>query len=64
LSDNATLLYFIQLAQLALTQGRGNGDIEKILYAGDQNTVCQLMLSVTQMLNSMSSATLAAAIAG
>jgi hypothetical protein len=62
--DNASLSNFIQLAQKALTQGYGSNNIQKILYAGDPNSACQLITSLSQMLNSMGSNTLQSATSG
>ena len=46
---------FIQLTQQAATQSRGNDGIEKVLYGGDQNLASQVILSLSQTLNSLSS---------
>ena len=62
--DNASLSSFIQLSQLALTQGHGSTALENLLYGGDQNQACQLTLSISQILNSMSSAAQINAISG
>ncbi|CAF4570593.1 unnamed protein product [Rotaria sp. Silwood1] len=53
--DNTSLTSFIEITQQSSTQGRTNDPIEKILYAGDQNMASQLVLSLSQTLNSMSS---------
>jgi hypothetical protein len=50
------MMSFIQLAQQASTQGSTNDAIEKILYGGDQNLASQIILSLSQTLNSMSAA--------
>jgi len=63
-ADNASIASFLELAQLALTQGRDNSELEKLLYAGDQNTVCQVMSSISQTLNTMSSSIQIVASAG
>ena len=44
---------FIQIAQQAATQGRGSNPIEQTLYGGDQNLVSQTILSLAQVLSSM-----------
>ena len=62
--DNASLSNFYQLAQEAMTQGRGNDPIARIFYAGDQNEVCQVMVSISQMLNTMGSSTQQTAVSG
>ncbi len=62
--DNASLSNFIQLSQRASTQGRSSDQIEKILYAGDQNLACQLLISLSQTLNLMASSAQQNAIAG
>lgn len=62
--DSTALSNFIQLAQKASTQGRGSSAIENILYAGNQNLVCQLVESLSQTLNTMSSNAQQAAILG
>lgn len=62
--DNATLSAFFDLAQQAITQSRGNDQISKVLYAGNQNQVCQLMLSISQMLNDKGSSTQDTAVTG
>ncbi|CAF4776011.1 unnamed protein product, partial [Rotaria sp. Silwood2] len=55
--DNSSLTNFIEITQQSSTQGRTNDPIERILYAGDQNTATQVVLSLSQALNSMSSNT-------
>jgi len=62
--DSTALSNFIQLAQKASTQGRGSSAIENILYAGNQNLVCQLVESLSQTLNTMSSNAQQAAVSG
>lgn len=47
-----------------MTQGRGNDEIARMLYAGDQNQVCQLMLSISQMLNNVGSSAQQTAVTG
>lgn len=44
---------FIQIAQQAATQGRGSSPVEQTLYGGDQNLVSQAILSLAQVLSSM-----------
>ncbi|CAF3507643.1 unnamed protein product [Rotaria sordida] len=53
--DNGSLTSFIELTQQSSTQSRANNPIERLLYAGDQNTASQLVLSLSQTLNSISS---------
>ncbi|CAF4044663.1 unnamed protein product, partial [Rotaria sp. Silwood2] len=60
--DNSSLTNFIEITQQSSTQGRTNDPIERILYAGDQNTATQVVLSLSQALNSMSSNTQANAV--
>lgn len=62
--DTVALSSFIQLSQQAMTQGRGGDAIERTLYAGDQNLACQLVGSLSQILNTMGTSTQQAATSG
>ena len=62
--DNSSITNFIQLTQQSSPVNRSNNDIEKVLYAGDQNTVSQVTLSLSQILNTMSSTIQKSAVSG
>lgn len=64
MANDSLITGFIQATQQATARSRTNGDIEKILYAGDQNTASQVVLSLSQAMNSMGSDTRENATAG
>ncbi|CAF0957173.1 unnamed protein product, partial [Didymodactylos carnosus] len=56
IADNVTLIDFLQRVQDTGILSTGNAPFEKLLFSGDQNTVSQVLLSMSQMLNAMSDA--------
>ncbi|CAF1596605.1 unnamed protein product, partial [Didymodactylos carnosus] len=54
--DSPTLLTFMSAIENVQNRGRTNITLEQLLFGGDQNMICQVLLSMSQMLNAMSMA--------
>lgn len=62
--DRAAIDSFMSLSQQSATQGGSNDAMQMMLYAGDQNTASQMVQSLSQTLNTMSSTSQQAATSG
>ncbi|CAM4771183.1 unnamed protein product [Rotaria magnacalcarata] len=51
--DDAAIMSFLALSQSSSTFGSTNNPLERLLYSANQNMACQLVLSLSQALNSM-----------